>query len=231
MPRPRVAMRKIRDVIRLSLGEGLSLRQIGRSLDLPFTTVGDHVRRAVAAGLSWPLPEGLSDAELEQLLFPPPAPSNIARPMPDWTYVHRELRRKAVTLELLWIEYREAHPDGYGYTQFVHHYRANKATVDVVMRQVHRAGEKLFVDFPGMRIPICDQRSGKVSFFAELFVAVSGASSYLYAEALRSQELAFWISAHVHCFEEMGGVHEIVVCEYVARNIFRLLCPIALCGR
>ncbi|MGB9113005.1 MAG: IS21 family transposase [Acidimicrobiales bacterium] len=214
-------MRKIRDVIRLSLGEGLSLRQVGRSLDLPFTTVGDHVRRAVAAGLSWPLPEGLSDADLEQLLFPQPAPSNIARPMPDWAYVHRELRKKGVTLELLWIEYREAHPDGYGYTQFVHHYRAFKASVDVVMRQVHRAGEKLFVDFPGMRIPIFDPRTGEVSFLAELFVAVSGASSYLYAEALRSQELLYWIEAHVHAFEAMGGCHEIVVCDNLRSGVTR----------
>lgn len=117
MPRPRIPMRKIRDVIRLALGEGLSLRQVGLSLDLPFTTVGDHVRRALAAGLSWPLPEELSDADLEQLLFPPPAPSNVARPMPDFAYVHRELRRKGVTLELLWLGYREVHPDGYGACQ------------------------------------------------------------------------------------------------------------------
>jgi transposase len=145
-------MRKIRDVIRLALGERLSLRQVGLSLGLPFTTVGDHVRRAVAAGLSWPLPDGLSDHDLEQLLFPPPVPSNVTRPMPDFAYVHRELRRRGVTLELLWLEYRELHPDGYGYTQFVHHYRVFKGRVDLVMRQVHRAGEKLFVDFPGMRI-------------------------------------------------------------------------------
>jgi hypothetical protein len=143
VPRPRIAMRKIRDVIRLALGEGLSLRQVGLSLDLPFTTVGDHVRRAHAAGLSWPLPDELSDADLERLLFPPPAPSNVTRPMPDSAYIHRELRRKGVTLELLWLEYREVHPDGYGYTQFVHHYRTFKGQVDVVMRQVHRAGEKL----------------------------------------------------------------------------------------
>ena len=98
MPRPRIRMRKIRDVIRLALGEGLSLRQVGLSLGVPFTTVGDHVRRAIAAGLSWPLPEELSDSDLEQLLFPPPAPSNVTRPMPDYASVHKELRRKGVTL-------------------------------------------------------------------------------------------------------------------------------------
>ncbi|MGB9113113.1 MAG: IS21 family transposase [Acidimicrobiales bacterium] len=214
-------MRKIRDVIRLSLGEGLSLRQVALSLDLPFTTVGDHVRRAIAGGLCWPLPEGLSDHDLEQLLFPPVAPSNVARPMPDWADIHRELRRKGVTLELLWIEYREAHPDGYGYTQFVHHYRAFRGKVDVVMRQHHRAGEKLFVDFPGEKIPIYDRRTGQVKLSAELFVAVAGASNYLFCEALPSQELVHWISAHVHCFEAMGGVHEIVVCDNLRSGVTR----------
>ncbi len=213
MPRPRVAMRKIRDVIRLALGEGLSLREVGRSLELPFTTVGDHVRRASAAGLSWPLPEELSDHDLEQLLFPSLQPSNVTRPMPNYAEVHKELRRKGVTLELLWLEYRELHPDGYGYTQFVHHYRFFKGRVDVVMREVHRAGEKLFVDFAGMTIPIHDKRTGEVALRAELFVAVAGASNYLFAEALPSQELLHWVAAHVHAFEAMGGCHEIVVCD------------------
>ena len=221
MPRPRVPMRKVRDVIRLALGEGLSLRQVGLALGLPFTTIGDHVRRAVAAGLSWPLPEELSDHDLEQLLFPPPVPSNVIRPLPDYAYVHRELRRKGVTRELLWLEYRELHPDGYGYTQFVHHYRAFKGRVDVVMRQVHRAGEKLFVDFPGMRIPIHDKRTGEVVLWAELFVAVAGASNYLFAEALPSQELMHWVAAHVHAFEAMGGCHEIVVCDNLRSGVTR----------
>jgi transposase len=221
VPRPRVPMRKIRDVIRLALGEGLSLRQVGLSLGLPFTTVGDHVRRATAAGLSWPLPAELSDHDLEELLFPPPAPSNVSRPMPDFVAVHRELRHKGVTLELLWLEYRAEHPDGYGYSQFANLYRTFRGHVDVVMRQNHRAGEKLFVDFPGMTIPIHDRRSGDVAFRAELFVAVAGASSYLYAEAVRSQELLYWIEAHVHAFEAMGGCHEIVVCDNLRSGVTR----------
>ncbi len=146
MPRPRVPMRKIKDVLRLALGEGLSFRQIGLSLDLPFTTVGDQVRRANAAGLSWPLADDLDDRALEELLFPPPAPSSVARPLPDWPVIHTELRKKGVTLELLWIEYRTEHPDGYGYSQFAKLYKKFRGRVDVVMRQSHRAGEKLFVD-------------------------------------------------------------------------------------
>ncbi len=201
------------------------------SLGLPVTTVSDHVMRAVAAGLSWPLPDELDDHALEQLLFPPVVPKGIVRPTPDWKYVHVELRRKSVTLQLLWLEYREDHPDGYGYSQFANLYRAFRRQVDVVMRQEHRAGEKLFVDFPGQTIPIYDQRTGEVTLQSELFVAVAGASNYLYAEAFASQELLYWVTAHTHAFEFMGGCHEIVVYENVPRNIFTVLWPVALCGR
>jgi len=214
-------MRKIRDVLRLSFGEKLSRRQVSASLGIPFTTVSDHVGRALAAGLSWPLPEELDDHALEQLLFPPPVPSSVVRPAPDWSYVHRELRRKGVTLQLLWLEYREVHPDGYGYSQFANLYRTWKGRVDVVMRQVHRAGEKLFVDFPGQKIPIYDRHSGALTLNAELFVAVAGASNYLFAEAFPSQELLYWVTAHTHAFEFMGGCHEIVVCDNLRSGVTR----------
>jgi len=106
--------------------------------------VADHLRRAKAAGLSWPLPDGLDDDALEALLFAKePAPPTEARPLPGWDYVHRELRRKGVTLMLLWLEYKEVHPDGWDYSRFCFHYRAWQGHLDVVMRQEHRAGEKL----------------------------------------------------------------------------------------
>lgn len=174
MPRPRVAMRQIREVLRLTFGERLSRRQVGAATGVPVTTVSDYIQRARAAGVGWPLPAGLDDEGLERLLYPPAAPSRVARPAPDWGYVHRELRRKGVTLQLLWLEYRQAHPDGYGYSQFCNLYRAWAQQVDVVMRQVHRAGEKLFVDFPGDRIPIYGRDAGEVALEAELFVAVAG---------------------------------------------------------
>jgi transposase len=214
-------MRKIRDVLRLSFGEKLSRRQVSASLGIPFTTVSDHVLRAKEAGLSWPLPDDLDDHGLEQLLFPAPVSSRVARPAPDWKYVDRELRRKGVTLQLLWLEYREAHPDGYGYSQFANLHRAWKKKVDVVMRQEHRAGEKLFVDFPGEKIPIYDRRTGALALEAELFVAVAGASNYLYAEAFASQELLYWVTGHTHAFEFMGGCHEIVVCDNLRSGVTR----------
>ena len=127
--------------------------------------------------------------------------------------MHTELRRKGVTLQLLWLEYREQNPDGYGYSQFANLYRQWRGQVDVTMRQAHTAGEKLFVDFPGDTVPIWDRRTGEIAMRAELFVAVMGASNWLYAEAFPSQELLYWVTAHVHCFEAMGGCPAIVVCD------------------
>jgi len=214
-------MRKIRDILRLSLHEGLSLRQVAASVQMPFTTVGDHVRRARAAGVSWPLPDGLDDDGLEALLFASAAPSAEPRPLPEWQKVHAELRRPGVTLMLLWLEYRESFPDGYAYSQFCAHYRRWQRHIDVVMRQEHKAGEKLFVDFPGRRIPIYDARTGELALEAELFVAVLGASSYLYAEALASQELMHWVTAHVHAFEWLGACPAIVVCDNLRSGVTR----------
>jgi transposase len=126
-----------------------------------------------------------------------------------------------VTLQLLWVEYREAHPDGYGYSQFANLYRQWRGRVDVTMRESHRAGEKLFVDFPGNTVPIYDPRTGEVALRAELFVAVMGASNYLYAEAFPSQELLYWVTAHVHCFEHLGGCPAIVVCDNLRSAVSR----------
>jgi len=190
MPRPHISMRTIRELLRLCLGERLSLRKAAASLQMPLTTVREHLQRARAAGITWPLPEGLDDDDLEAMLFPK-APAAAVRPTPEWKKIHVELRRPHVTLMLLWIEYKESNPDGYAYSQFCELYRRFRRGVDLVMRQEHKAGEKLFVDFPGARIPIHDERTGEVLFEAELFVAALGASSYLYVEAVRSQELLY----------------------------------------
>jgi transposase len=221
VPRPRSAMRKIREILRLALGEGLSRRATGAATGLPYTTVSDHLVRALRAGLGWPLPDGMDDAQLEARLFaraePPPSAS---RPLPDWPTVHRELRRKGMTLQLLHMEYKERQPDGYQYTQFCRHYRAWQRHLDVVMRQEHRAGEKLFVDFAGQTIPITDSGTGEITA-AQLFVAVLGASSYTYAEALPSQELPHWIAAHVHAFAFLGGCSRLIVPDNLRSGVTR----------
>jgi len=222
VPRPRSTMRKIREILRLSLGEGLSRRQIGAATGVPAATVGDQLARARRAGLGWPLPDDLDDGQLEARLFVPPSarPATELRPTPDWVEVHHELHRKGVTLQLTWLEYRECHPDGFGYSWFCQTYRTWQGRLDLVMRQEHRAGEKLFVDFSGMTLPITDPETGEV-WQAELFVAVLGASNYTYAEALPSQELPHWISAHVHAFTFFGGCSAIIVPDNLRSAVSR----------
>ena len=232
MPRPHTATRKIREVLRLSLDAGLSLRKVAASAQVPFSTVSDYVRRAKAAGLTWPLPDDMDDDVLEARLFPSATgTAKASRPAPDWAKVHVELRRKSVTLMLLWLEYKQEHPDGWAYSQFTAHYRAWAKNVDLVMRQEHKAGERLFVDFPGETLPIYDPKTWQLAMKAELFVATMGCSSYVYAEAFPSQELMYWVTAHVHAFEAMGGCPELVVCDYVPRHIITVVCPGALCAR
>jgi len=203
-------MRKIREVLRLRYEAGLSARQVAASVQIARSSVGEYERRLAAAGLSWPLPEGLSDTDLERRLFPPP-PSvpRVTRPMPDWSVIHAELRKPGVTLMLLWEEYRTAHPQGFAYSWFCQHYRAWAGTLDRVMRQTHRAGEKLFVDYAGQTVEVIDRHTGEVRS-AQIFVAVLGASSYTYAEATWTQTLPDWI-AHVRAFQFFGGVTEVVV--------------------
>ena len=142
-------MRKIRDVLRLRFAAALSGRAIARSLHVSPSTVEDYVRRAEVAGLGWPVPESVDDAALERRLFPTPPPSGTSRPLPAWSDVHQELRRKGVTLALLWQEYKATHPEGLQYSRFCEQYRAWAGKLDVVMRQEHRAGERMFVDYAG----------------------------------------------------------------------------------
>jgi transposase len=203
-------MRKIKDVLRLHAA-GRSQQQISRSCGIGRSTVGEYLQRAQAAGLSWPLPEPLDETELERRLFPPPpsVPAG-ARGVPDWAEMHRELRRKDVTLWLLWEEYKAVHPQGYQYTWFCQQYRAWAAKTDVVMRRIHRAGETLFVDYAGQTAAVIDRTTGEIRH-AQIFVAVLGASNYTYVEATWSQGLEDWLMAHVRAFEFFGGVPEIVV--------------------
>ena len=204
-------MRKVREVLRLYHGAGLSIRAIARSLGVSPTTVGDYVRRAERQGLTWPLPGALDDAALQRrMLMSPTPPSGAPRPLPEWSEVHRELRRKGVTLTLLWHEYKAAHPEGLQFSQFCERYRAFASTRDVVMRQEHRAGEKMFVDYAGQTVPVVDRETGEERQ-AQVFVAVLGASSYTFAEATWTQTLPDWTASHVRAFEFFGGCPELVI--------------------
>ena len=211
MSQRRLSMRKIRELLRLKYELGRSHREIATSLGIANSTVSDYVRRAAAAGLSWPLPEGLDDAALEAALFPAPPPSRVPRPEPDWGHVHRELQRhKGVTLQLLWLEYRAVHPNGYQYSWFCERYRAWRGQRDVVMRQIYRAGEKAFVDYAGPKLPIVDRSTGEVRD-AMVFVGVLGASNYTFVDVTWNRALPDWTMSHVRMFEFWGGVPELVI--------------------
>ncbi len=218
MATERLPMRKIRDVLRLHAG-GLSKRQIAASLGVGPTSVGEYIRRARHAELGWPLPETLNDEALERLLFPPPRniPSD-QRPQPDWTAIHRELRRPGVTLSLLWEEYRAAYPDGYSLSHFCVLYRNWEGRLAPTMRQAHVAGEKMFVDYAGGTIDIVDGATGEVHE-AQIFVAVLGASSYTYAEATWTQKLPDWIASHSRAFAFFGGVSRQVVSDNLKSGV------------
>ncbi len=212
MSRPHIIMRAIREVLRLSFREGRSVREISQACSLPKSTVSDYVKRAKQAGLSWPLPEDLDDDALESQLFGALTPPAQAKPMPDLGYLHRELKRPHMTLMLLWVEYREAHPDGYGYTQFCEYYRRFAKTLSPTMRQRHVAGAKIFVDFAGDTLAIYGP-DDEVEFYAQIFVAVLGASNLTYVEALANQNLYHVIGTHTRAFASFGGVTAAIVCD------------------
>src|ERR1700736_6895961 len=220
MAQQRLPMRKIRDVLRLSAA-GLSKRQIAASLGIGPTAAGACLRRAREAGVGWPLPDDLDDAALERRLYPvPTTTAKDWRSLPDWPAIHRELRRKGVTLQLVWEEYRAAHPDGYGRSWFCELYRAWEGRLSPTMRQAHVAGEKLFVDYAGTTIDIVDATTGEVHA-CQLFVAALGASSFTYAEATFTQTLPDWIGAHVRMFRFFGGVPRLVVPDNLKSGVHR----------
>ena len=205
MAATRLLMRQLRDVLRLKYEGALPLRAIATACAVGLGTVSSYLTRATAAGLTWPLPEGLDDAALEARLFTRPAePAGRDRTVPTWPHLHQELKRPGVTLQLLWTEYRAAHPAGYAYSHFCDRYRRWARVLKPSMRQVHRAGEKLFVDFSGKRPSLVDATTGKI-VVVELFVGVLGASGLIYAEATRTQALPAWVDAHVRMVEYFGG--------------------------
>jgi len=212
VPRERLSMRKIKEVLRLKRSCGLTNRAIAHSCGIAPSTVGEYLRLSAAAGLTWPLAAELDDAALEALLFPP-SPSLAAgqRPQPDWVHLHLELKRhKGVTLFLLWQEHKAVYPEGHQYSRFCELYSQWRGRQDLVMRQTHRAGEKLFIDYAGPTVPVVDRVTGEIRQ-AQIFVAVLGASNYTYCEATWTQTLPDWIASHVRALQYLGGVPEVLV--------------------
>jgi len=205
-------MRKIKEALRLKYEHGLSVREIARSCQASRTTVSEYLIRARAAGIDWQEAAELTDTQIEERLFPVPMPSSVERPMPDFEYIYNELRtyRKFnLTLIQLWLEYKEEHPDGYQYSQFCEHYRRWKKKLDYYMRQEHRYGEKVFIDFSD-GLSFIDLATGEI-ILTQLFLAVWGASNYTYAEATLTQTLPEWIGAHRRAFQYFQCVPRVLV--------------------
>jgi len=212
MPSKReLTMRQLRYLLRLH-HEGVSAREIGRRLGVARSTIQDNLKRARAAGLCWPLPEGATDEGLELQLFgrSDGAAGKRRRVEPDWAALARELKRPGVNMMILWEEYRETQPGGYGYSRFCDLLRGFERRLTPVMRQNHVAGDKVFVDYSGKRVPIADPATGEIRE-AEIFVAVLGASNLTYAEATWTQQLADWTGAHVRMFRFFGGAPRLLV--------------------
>ena len=205
-------MRKIKEILRLKFDVGLSLRGIQRSLNISYGTVANYIHRAEQAGLGWPLPPDIDERTLGRLLFPSSSTQGHQGLIDiDYVSIHQELKSPGVTKFLLWQEYRERHPDdGYSYAQFCHRYKTWQAIQQPSMRQQHKAGEKLFIDYCGPTMDVVNPDSGEIRT-AQLFVAAFGASNFTYVEATWSQNQADFINAHVHAFEYFGGTPKMLV--------------------
>ncbi|MEP3163942.1 MAG: IS21 family transposase, partial [Marinobacter sp.] len=212
MPEKRIPMRKIREVLRLRLEAGLSIRQISASTKTNVGAIQKLLARADALNLNWPLPDDLDDGRLAALFYPGADPTTSTRyQVPDWATVHQELKRKGMTKQLLWEEYTAQYPNRcYSYSQYCDRYRHWLKQQKRSMRQTHKAGERCFVDYCGPTVPIVNPQTGEVRT-AQVFVAVLGASNYTYAEATWSQGLRDWLSSHMRAFEYFGGIPEMVV--------------------
>ncbi|HYC00479.1 MAG TPA: IS21 family transposase [Candidatus Limnocylindrales bacterium] len=213
-------MRRTREILRLRLGLGQSVRTAARSCDVSVSTVVDIEARARAAGIDWAAAAAMDEAELEARLYvrgPRPAEHDL----PDFAHVHREMKRRGVTLELLWLEYKaERGERAYSYSRYCELYSQWRGTLDVVMRQSHRAGEKLFVDWAGMTVPITNPSTGEVAD-ASVFVAALGASSFTYAEVFPDQTSRSWILAHIRTFEFLGGTAEVLVPDNLKTGVVK----------
>lgn len=206
-------MRHVREILRLSLEAGLSTRVVSERVGVGPTTVRDTLKRFARSGLAWPVPATMTEADLEGRLYGVPGvkPGRRKQPEPDWSVVARELKRKHVTLQILWEEYIAAHPDGYRYSRWCDLFRSWEGRLPLVMRQSHAGGEKLFVDYAGDTVPVVvDRRTGEVRE-AHLFVAVMGGSSLSFACATWTEQFADWVEAHNAAFAFFGGVPQLLV--------------------
>ena len=222
MPTKRLPMKKQREILRLKFQAKLSMRAIQRAINVSLGAIQAVIKQAVARELTWEKIESLDEKALNELLYPSQQPLPVTLyEVPDWNSVHRELSRKGITKQLLWQEYTEQYPNGhYSYSRYCRLYKTWVKKQKRSMRQVHKAGEKLFVDYAGQTVPVMSQATGEVHLM-QIFVAVLGASNYIFAEATRSQTLIDWTGSHVRAFEFFGGVPELLVPDNLRSGVSR----------
>ena len=210
-------MRKVREVLRLSFDGHMSIRRIAKSLGLSRSVVTDYLARFAASGLPWPLPSDLDVTALERHMFPPPTEDFAALSEPNWEAVRKAMQQTGATLFAIHKEYVE---DGYpqSYTTFWRGYERFQKSLRRYMRQIHAAGEKVFVDFSGKTLTIHELETGRQRK-AQIFAGVLGASLYTYAEAVWRQDLPNWIAAHTHMFAAFGGVPKMVICDNLKAGV------------
>ena len=218
MPRPRISMRKTKEILRLALSEGLTQRQIAESTGVGKTTIQDILAKAKAIGMDWEQVKDLREVAIVSRLLP--SRREVAKPEPDWTYVQQEMMKKGTTLLLLWLDSKQENPEALSYSRFCEHYRAWKKTSSLSMRQHHTAGGKFFVDFSGLGVPWIDLETGEIHK-AEIFVAVLGASSFTFARATADQTSLSWLDCHVAALEFIGGVPEAIVPDNLRSGVSR----------
>jgi transposase len=212
-------MFSLREVLRLGLSCGLSRRQIGRSLNMSGTTAGKYVSAAKLAGLSWQETEALDDDQLKKRLGRGRQESKSGQyPEPDWPQINQELKKKSVTLRLLWEEYKQVNPGGYQISQFCWHYHKWLGKQRLSFRHTYKAGEKMFVDYAGQTVPIYDSQTGTTSK-AQIFIAVLGASNYTFAQAQSDQTIQSWINGHIGAFEYFNGVPAQTICDNLKSGV------------
>ena len=215
-------MRKIKEVLRLRFELQLGQREIARACSISQGAVHNYLKKAAAAGIGWPLPEGWDDRSIEKTLFGDRRPiERRQRTLPDFPALHEQFQQhRHLTLQLAWEEYRQVHPEGYGYSRFCELYGQWLRKQDVVLRQNHKPGEKGFVDWAGATIPIQDPQTGEIRG-ATLFLMVLGASNYTYAEATLDQQMAAWLGCHIHAFEYFGAVPRLLVPDNTRTGVSR----------
>lgn len=212
MAKERLSMKKLKEILRLKYECGLSNRKIARSIHASHSTVREYLRKAEKNGFTWPIPEEWDDHKLQKIFGAEERLKTTGqrKTLPDLMWITKEMRRKGVTLQLLWEEYRESHPEGYGYSRFCSLYEAYQKKRDYVLRQDYKGGEKLFVDFAGQTVPIHNALTGSIRE-AQIFVGCLGASNYTYSEAVWTQGIKDWITCHIHAYEEMQGVAHVTI--------------------